>query len=125
MVTTMKPISLTSYPDVNEMISLLLTKVPKTIREQFVGMYIYGSIASGDFDQHSDIDILVVTETELSGDEFDTLNVMHEKIQERDSPWAIQLEIVYVPRNAIRRFDLQNNQHPHLDRGPDENLHIV
>jgi predicted nucleotidyltransferase len=125
MVTTRNPKSLTSYPDANEMIDLLLTNVPKILQGQFVGMYIYGSIASGDFDEHSDIDILVVTETELSSDEFDTLKAMHEKIQERESPWAIQVEIVYVPRNAIRRFDPQNNQHPHLDRGPGEKLHIV
>src|SRR6266498_4222489 len=125
MVTAMKPISLTSDPDVNKVIDLLLTNVPRTLQDQFVGMYIYGSIASGDFDEHSDIDILVVTETELSSAEFDSLKAMHEKLQERESPWAFQVEIVYVPRSAIRRFDPQNNQHPHLDRGRAEKLHIV
>jgi len=125
MTTMMKPNSLTSYPDVNELISLLLTTVPKTLGRQFVGMYIYGSIASGDFDEHSDIDILVVTDTALSSAEFDAVKEMHEKVQELDSPWTTQVEIVYVPRDAIRRFDPENNQHPHLDRGRGEKLHIV
>src|SRR5215216_5188344 len=121
----MNLIAPTPFPDVNEIVSLLLIRVKETLRDQFVGMYIYGSIASGDFDEHSDIDILVVTEAELSKDELEALQKMHEGVQELDSPWAIQVEIVYVPRDAIRRFDPGNNQHPHLDRGPGEKLHIV
>jgi len=48
---------------------------------------------------------------------------MHKQINELDSPWAIQLEASYIPRNALRRFDPANTLHPHMDRGRNETLH--
>ena len=58
----------TPYPDVNEVLNLLLTNVKGILRDQFVGMYLYGSLSSGDFNpETSDIDFLVVTTDFLSG----------------------------------------------------------
>ena len=46
-------------------------------------------------------------------------------IQKTDSPWAIQLEVSYIPQSALRHYDPANNKHPHLDRGPREELQIM
>ena len=119
----MKPICPTPHPDVNEILNLLLTNVKEILRDQFVGMYLYGSLANGDFDQHSDIDVLVVTDADISNDLFEALKEMHEKITKIDSPWAIQLEVSYIPQIALRRFDPANKLHPHMDRGNGEVLH--
>src|SRR5215207_9211459 len=107
----MKPISPTAHPDVNEILNRLLTNVQGILGDQFVGMYLFGSLANGDFDKHSDIDVLVVTEENISGDGF--------------SPWAIQIEASYIPRTALRRFDPVNKLHPHMDRGDGETLHMM
>ena len=115
----------TSYPDVNEILDLLLGSVKEILQGQFVGMYLFGSLANGGFDQDSDIDVLVVTDAEISKDTFAALGAMHEQIARIDSPWAIQLEVSYIPKDALRCFDPADNRHPHLDRGRDEKLHIM
>jgi len=120
---TMKPISTTPYPDVNEILNILYTNAREILEDHFVGIYLFGSLANGDFDEHSDIDVLVVTETEISSDTFSALKEMHEGIAKIDSPWATQLEVSYIPQKALRRFDPENKLHPHLDRGNGENLH--
>ena len=118
----MKTISPTPHPDVNEILNLLHSNVKEILARQFVGMYLFGSLANGDFDQHSDIDVLFVTDTEISSDTFSALKEMHERIGKIDSPWAIQLEVSYIPQNALRRFDPSNMVHPHMDRGSGESL---
>jgi predicted nucleotidyltransferase len=117
-------LSPTPYPDVNELLDILLTNVKKILGDQIVGMYLFGSLANGDFDQHSDIDILFVTEQAISNEAFQELFEIHERISTIDSPWSIQLEVSYIPRDALRRFDPANDRHPHLDRGPGETLHM-
>src|SRR5689334_19293619 len=115
----------TPYPDVNEILDVLLCHVKDILQDQFVGMYLFGSLANGDFDEHSDIDVLIVTNAEIMNDKFVVLKQMHEQIQKTNSPWSFQLEVSYIPTDALRRYDPNNNQHPHLDRGTQEELHIM
>ncbi len=62
MVNTPSP-----YAEVNEILLLLLTRVKHTLGKQFTAMYLYGSLASGDFNpKSSDIDFVVVTESNLA-----------------------------------------------------------
>jgi len=59
----------TPYPDVNIVLHVLLKNVQTVLGNHFIGMYVYGSLASGDFDpQRSDIDFLVVTADRLPDD---------------------------------------------------------
>lgn len=115
----------TPYPDVNEILNLLLTHVQKILGNQFIGMYLHGSLANGGFDEHSDIDVVVVTAVDVSEEAFLALKDMHEQIAKIDSPWAIQLEVSYIPQDALRRFDSKSNLHPHMDRGEGEVLHMM
>ena len=119
----MERISPTSHTDVNEILNFLLTKVKDNFQSRFVGMYLFGSLANGEFDQFSDIDVLIVTDGEISDDTFAALQKMHAEIARLDSPWAVQLEVSYIPKDALRRFDPRNNRHPHFDRGAGETLH--
>ena len=120
----MKSSSPTLYPDVNEILNFMLSNVQEILKDQFVGMYLFGSLANGDFDKYSDIDVLVVTEGEISKSAFAALLELHQKINQLDSPWALQIEASYIPRAALRRFDPANHSHPHVDRGTDEVLHM-
>jgi predicted nucleotidyltransferase len=124
-VNKMKTSFPTPYPDVNEILDLLLTDVKEILQGQLIGMYLFGSLANGDFDRHSDIDILFVTEQAISKEAFQELFETHERISTIDSPWAIQLEVSYIPKDALHRFDPSNNRHPHIDRGPGEKLHMM
>ncbi len=121
----MMNMSPTPYSDVNEILNILLTNIKEILQDQFVGMYLFGSLVNGDFDQYSDIDVLVVTDVEISSDIFSALKQMHAQITKVDSSWAIQLEVSYIPLIALRRFDPANNLHPHMDRGNGETLHMM
>ena len=113
----------TPYSDVNEILQRLHTEITAILKDQLVGMFLFGSLANGDFDQHSDIDVLVVTAHEISKDEFSALRDMHLEIAKLNSPWAVQQEVSYMPRTALRRYEPPNIHHPYLDRGEGETLH--
>lgn len=112
----------TPYPDVNAVLHMLLSSVQTILGDHFIGMYLYGSLASGDFDQSSDVDFVVVTYDEIAGDLFAALQAMHARINTGDSPWAIQVEVSYIPQHALRRYDPTHALHPHIDRGRGESL---
>lgn len=108
----------TLYPGVNEFIERLLTVVKRILGKQFVGMYLYGSLALGDFDLlKSDIDFLVATTGDLSGQTVASLAEMHARIAAGESRWATELEGSYIPIKALRRYDPADTHHSHIDRG--------
>jgi len=121
----MKPISPTPHPDVNEILDLLFSNVKEILKDQFVGMYLFGSLANGGFDKDSDIDVLLVTKDEIGEDAFQVLFAMHEKISMTSSPWSNQLEVSYIPQEALQCYDPSENRHPHHDRGEGEKLHVM
>jgi hypothetical protein len=54
----------------------------------FVGAYLQGSFAVGDFDVHSDVDFIIAIKEELADEQIDALQIMHERIYNVDSEWA-------------------------------------
>jgi hypothetical protein len=111
-----------SHPEVKEVLDILLTEVRSILASQFVGMYLYGSLTTGDFDRASDVDFVVVTESALTEPLFSALHAMHLRIAQLDNWCATQLEGSYIPREALRRFDPQRVFYYHIDRGPGEEL---
>lgn len=69
-------------------------------------MYLYGSLASGEFDvKKSDIDFLVVTSGELPENIVSGLKAMHLALYESGTEWAGRLEGAYMPVNAMQAHD--------------------
>jgi hypothetical protein len=112
----------TAYPEVNALLSGRLAGARTILGPHFVGMILFGSLAGGDFDAASDVDVLVITDDDVSGEMFAALDAMHQRIALGASPWAVQLEVSYIPQAALRRHDPNHATHPHLDRGPGERL---
>jgi len=113
----------TQYPDVNALLRELLDGAQSVLGKQFVGMLLYGSLASGEFDDASDVDVLVVTDGDLSGETLAALAALHTRLAQGESRWAVQLEISYIPLAALRRHDPAHATHPRLDRGQGEKLY--
>ncbi len=108
----------TPYPDVNDVLELLLAGVEEILGNQFVGMYLYGSLSSGDFDPiSSDVDFAVVTEGRLAAETISALEVMHKNLRASSPKWAQKLEGSYVPKDLIRRHDPQGPACPTLNEG--------
>jgi len=115
----------TPFPDVNEILQELLASVKNILGSHFYGMYLEGSLAHGDFDQASDIDFVVVTDEDISEDDYFALQAMHTRFNQIGSGWAIQLEGSYISRHALRRFDPEHASYPNIERGIGEPLKMV
>jgi len=107
----------TPYAQVNALLGRLLADAKSILGDYFVGMYLYGSLASGgsnprpkgEFDlQHSDIDFVVVTTDDLPQKTVQGLKAMHARLTASGLPEAAKLEGAYVPRDVLRRHDLQH-----------------
>lgn len=85
----------TPYPELNSVLRDLVDSVQTVLSNNFVGAYLQGSFAVGDFDLHSDVDFIIVTEEELSQVEVQALQILHEHIYCIDIPWAQHLEGFY------------------------------
>lgn len=112
----------TPYSDVNEIVEVLLANAKETLQDQFVGMYLHGSLATGGFDLGSDIDVAIVTKEEVSEETFSSLRAMHAQMAALGSPWSTQLEVTYLPQAELRQPHPPEKLHPHIDRGPGEVL---
>jgi hypothetical protein len=115
----------TAYPEVNALLKELLMNIQAVLGSHFIGMYLDGSLTSGDFDQASDIDFVVITDEDISGDLFLALQAMHDRIATIDSIWAIQLEGSYISQHAIRTYDPAHALHPNIERGEGERLKMA
>lgn len=112
----------TPFMEVNSILGVLLSEVQSILGDQFIGLYLYGSLAYGGFDKESDIDFLVVTRNDLTDPIFNRLREMHLRITQIDSWRSSQLEGSYLPQNALRIFDPRSVLFNHIDRGPGETL---
>lgn len=117
-VMVLKP---TPFDDVNAILLHLLADAKAILDEQFFGLYLHGSLASGDFDYaSSDIDFAIITNGDVAPDTLDLLRDMHEKIKVEHPNWGPRMEGVYIPKEALRRYDPARGTYPHL--GIDEAL---
>jgi predicted nucleotidyltransferase len=105
----------TTIPKIDLMLRRLLAKVQATLGDQFVGFYLHGSLASGDFQPgRSDIDFLVVTQSQLPDQMVGRLAQMHRDFAGGGLEWVDRLEGSYIPREALRRYDPRQAHHPAL-----------
>jgi hypothetical protein len=107
----------TSYPKLNSVLRDLVDSVQAVLSTNFVGAYIQRSFAVGDFDLHSDVDFIIVIEEELSDEEVNGLQAVHERIYNLDIPWAKHLEGSYFPKQVLRDHARVGEQLWYLDHG--------
>src|SRR5687767_12994230 len=93
----------TPYQDVNVFLDLMLSNTQAILREQFIGLYLGGSLALGDFNpQRSDIDFVAVTVDELAPALIVALAEMHTRLWVTGTKWARKLDGSYVPQQVFR-----------------------
>ena len=82
----------TPYADLNAVLQDLVDSTQTIDGSKFIGAFLQGPFAVGDFDRHSDVDFIIVIQEELSDYEVESLRVMHERIFHHDTRWAQHLE---------------------------------
>lgn len=110
----------TTYPELNDVLQELISRLKAILEEEFLGAYLQGSFAVGGYDRHSDVDFVFVTESELTEIDVHPLQVMHAGIFKLDSPWAQHLDGSYFPKEVLKLPPQPSKQLWYLDNGSSE-----
>jgi Aminoglycoside adenylyltransferase, C-terminal domain/Nucleotidyltransferase domain len=98
------------YPELFPVLERFTVGVQNALMKNFVGAYLVGSLATGDFDLDSDIDFLIVTDAELIEAEIRSLQALHIEIHDLECYPAKHLEGSYISRSLLSRTDLVGMQ---------------
>jgi predicted nucleotidyltransferase len=115
---SLKRIPSEPHPELRLVLETFVGGVQDAVKANFVGVYLVGSLATGDFDQDSDIDFLVVTHEELTDAQVESLQALHLELHSLGCYPAQHLEGSYIPRDLLNRAD-QVGTHPlwYIDNG--------
>jgi len=107
----------TPYQELNQVLSELTLRIQQILGNHCIGIYLQGSFALGDYDQHSDVDFIVAIDDELALKQVDALQVMHDQVYHLDAEWAKHLEGSYFPRATLRDLSKYGTDLWYLDHG--------
>lgn len=93
------------YKELREVLHIFVTDVQAELAENLVGIYLVGSLALGDFDLDSDVDFLVVLNTELSAENVSHLQAIRGKVYEIDCYPARHLEGSFISVGTLNDWD--------------------
>lgn len=99
-----RPLRATPYDELNTVLDHLVTGARRALGEAFVGAYLQGSFAVGDFTPYSDCDFIIVTDGDLDPAALAALQALHAEIHDLPCPyWRTGLEGSYAPAAILRR----------------------
>jgi len=102
----MKRIPKEPYPELDSVLDKFVLGVQTVLLDKFVGAYLVGSLATGDFDLDSDVDFLVLANEELSDTDVQSLQALHGQIHALGCYPAEHLEGSYISTSLLNRTDL-------------------
>jgi predicted nucleotidyltransferase len=94
------------YPELRGVLNIFVDEITAQLRDNLVGIYLVGSIASGDFDLDSDVDFLVVAKTELTEADMKPLQDIQIKIHDIDCYPAKHLEGSYISVDDLNNWSI-------------------
>jgi predicted nucleotidyltransferase len=114
----------TPYPPINTFLDILLSRMQAILGDKLVGLYLYGSLVTGDFDDDvSDIDLLAALSGDLNEAEFVALDAMQRRLISEYPDREHRLEIAYISLHALRTYKQQTS--PIGIISPGEPFHII
>jgi hypothetical protein len=114
----MRPPTEVRDPDgLRDVLARLVAGASERLGADYVGAYLQGSQATGDFDNASDVDFLIVVEREPPDDVVGRLLELHRALYAHPSHWGRHLEGSYVPRAALAELPPPRRELLYLDHG--------
>jgi predicted nucleotidyltransferase len=112
------------HPEIEILISEIITRMRRILGERLTGLYLYGSLVAGDFDYEiSDIDLMAATDTLIDTKEFEALKKMYADLANEFLAWDNRLETAYVSLDALKTF--RSKRSPIANISPGEPLHFL
>ncbi len=114
----------TPYAEVNALLEQFLAGLQKVLGEKLIGLYLYGSLVTGDFDPLcSDIDLLAALAADIDEGEFAALEKLHQQVIQQYREWEGRIEIAYLSERGLKTFRTENS--PLGIMGPGKPFHII
>jgi predicted nucleotidyltransferase len=90
---------------VDALLDLLGRRIRGVLGPKLLGLYLTGSLVTGDFDPLvSDVDLLAVTSVGLGRREVERLGAMHAALAAEEPRWENRIEVAYLSRAALRSY---------------------
>jgi hypothetical protein len=111
-------------PSLSPILDRLLPALRDALGDDLIGIYLYGSAVSGDFDPGvSDVDLVVVTRREVEDLDLVTLDQVHRGAVARSPAWSDRVELVYVSAATLASFRTSSGQLAVIS--PGEPFHVT
>ena len=107
----------TPYDELNGVLAKMCSELQSCLADLVHGIYLQGSFALGDFDEHSDVDFIVAICSELNHSQVSELNVIHNDLFHLGPEWAKHLEGSYVPLDVLTSMKRRKEELWYLDHG--------
>ena len=105
------PGELTPYLGLDEVLTDYAHTSQDVLKDNFVGLYLLGSLAIGDFDLTSDVDYVIVTNNELSDDELGCVQSRHTELLSRNTRWVKHLEYSFFSIQKLSELSSPYGEH--------------
>ncbi len=107
-------------PNYKLVLTTLKNEVKDELKDNFVGAYVHGSLATGDPVAWSDLDVVIVIKEDISKEAITSLQKLHLKLYDKlESPWGQRLELSYVPMDIFRKRSTVPRDPPNEPRSDD------
>jgi predicted nucleotidyltransferase len=103
--------------EIRSVLDRLVDGAVNILDEKFLGAWLQGSMATGHFDEHSDIDFVIGIEHDLTEEELESLQEFHKRLYNFESPWSKHLEGSYIPRYILADYNRAGEEVWYLDHG--------
>jgi predicted nucleotidyltransferase len=90
-------------PEIRLMLGLLQQGIQQVLGAKLAGLYVVGSLVTGDFDfRSSDLDLIAVLADDPTEAEIAALGTMHAEIARQQPRWDDRIEVIYVTAARLK-----------------------
>jgi predicted nucleotidyltransferase len=105
----------TGFPEIDQILQYYCVNIQNLLNQNLVGVYLFGSLTYGDFNQDtSDIDLMVIVKNHLTNDELASVETLHQHLMASHPLWQSRIEISYTPASFLSSELPPNEPRPYL-----------